>query len=521
VERVTGIEPALSAWEADVLPLNYTRGPLRLEPLRAEPRLPYAEPGQPRRALTGGQADGRLTRAHFAGDNRPPREATSVRSTRVSSEDWVRREALTEYLRGALWALPSLAVVIALAAGSVLSQIHVPNDSWASRFLFQGTADDARNLLIAISSTMVTVIALVLGLTLVALQLASTQFSPRLLRNFLRDRTNQVVLSAFVATFTYSSAGLYTVGVAGGQRTDSYPQLAVTGALGLLFLSLVLLVYFVHHLSHSIQIDQIMARVERSTLAVIDHDLPTVGVTRDELPEHPAWALPLPAYRSGYVQTLHPENLVDLAAASDVTVSVTPMVGEHIVSGTPLGWVWTATPDDPAPAVDSWEQPMHDAVRLGFERTAEQDIAFGVRQLTDIAVKALSPAVNDPYTGIQSLEHISTVLSALATRKLGGQLLTDESGHVRVVVHGRDLSYYLDFACGQIRRYGASEPRVMLAILRTLRTTGSFCVDPRDRRAVIAQVRLVLADGEREIAQPADLVPVRTLAESVLTELGA
>jgi uncharacterized membrane protein len=117
----------------------------------------------------------------------------------------VRREAAWEYLRGALWALPSVAVVVALVAGSGLSYIQLQPGSSLDAFLFQGTADDARTLLIAIASTMATVIALVLGLTVVALQLASTQFSPRLLRNFLRDRANQVVLSVFVATFTYST----------------------------------------------------------------------------------------------------------------------------------------------------------------------------------------------------------------------------------------------------------------------------------------------------------------------------
>ena len=180
---------------------------------------------------------------------------------------WVRREAVWEYLRGALWVLPTIAVVVALVVGYVLSQVEVSSTRW---FVFQGTPDDARTLLIAISSTLATVIALVLGLTVVALQLASTQFSPRLLRNFLRDRVNQVVLSAFVATFTYSTAGLFTVGVEAGQRVGNYPRLAVSFALVMLFVTLLMLVFFVHHLAHSIQIDEVMRSVERSTLRVIE-----------------------------------------------------------------------------------------------------------------------------------------------------------------------------------------------------------------------------------------------------------
>jgi uncharacterized membrane protein len=432
----------------------------------------------------------------------------------------VRREATSEYLRGALWAMPSVAVVIALIAGSGLSFVEVAPGSWRDRFLFQGTADDARTLLIAIASTMATVIALVLGLTVVALQLASTQFSPRLLRNFLRDRVNQFVLSIFVATFTYSSAGLYTVGVKAGERTDEYPRLAVTVALILLFVSLLMLVFFVHHLTHSIQIDEVMRRVERTTLQVIDRDLPTIGVTTESRPVPPDWAVDIPAYRSGYVQTIHPEALVAAATAAGVTASVTRMVGEHVVAGSALVHVWQDSPGPP-PALDRLASAARDAIRIGFERTAEQDVAFGVRQLADIGVKALSPAINDPYTSIQAIEHLSVVMAALARRELGSQLLRDQAGVLRVVVPGRDLEYYLDLACGQVRRYGKAEPRVVRAQLRTLHSTGQFCTDDTGRRLVVAQVKLLMADAQRAIIQPADFVVVREHADRVLDELDA
>ncbi len=159
----------------------------------------------------------------------------------------------------------------AVRTGGLGGRAALSSVSFSSRspLAFQGTADDARTLLFGITGTVITIIALLLGLTVVALQLSSTQFSPRLLRNFLRDRPNQVVLSAFVATFAYSAAGLYTVGVSGGARTASYPRLAVSGALVLLFISLGLLVYFADHLVHSIQVDAIMETVQRNTLAVI------------------------------------------------------------------------------------------------------------------------------------------------------------------------------------------------------------------------------------------------------------
>ena len=148
--------------------------------------------------------------------SRPARSARSARRALA----W---EATKEYANGALWVLPSLAALLALAAGYGMSQVQVTPGSLLYRFAFQGTADDARTLLVTVSSTVVTVIALVLGLTVVALQLSSTAFSPRLLRNFLRDRATQVVLSVFIATFVYSAAGLFTVGLSSGERTEEFP----------------------------------------------------------------------------------------------------------------------------------------------------------------------------------------------------------------------------------------------------------------------------------------------------------
>ena len=428
----------------------------------------------------------------------------------------MRRTGTSDYLRGALWVLPLGAVVVALAIGGLLSNVNAPSGSRFDRLLFQGTGDDARTLLIGISGTMMTVIALVLGLTLLALQLSSTQYSPRLLRYFLRDRVNQVVLSVFVATFVYSTAGLYTVGVNGGQRTDDYPRLAVTFAIVLLFASLIVLVYFVHHISHSIQVDEVMVGVERTTLRVIERDLPAEGLGED-LPGPPAWAHPVAAYASGYVQTIRPERLLAGALEHDLVCVLAATVGEHLVAGQPLAWVWRGSADQPVP--DAAGSFVRDAVRMGYERTNEQDVAFGIRQLADIAAKALSPAVNDPYTAMQATEHLGVILAALAACPLGGQLLRDADGRVRAAVPGRDFATYLELATGQIRRYGSAEPRVVTTLLRMLDTLGPFCRDDERRSAVSAVVSLVAEAAARDIVQPADRTPIADQAAAVHARL--
>jgi uncharacterized membrane protein len=426
----------------------------------------------------------------------------------------IRRDALPEYLRGSLWVLPTLSVLGALSVGGLLSMVDV---GAGSPLAFQGTPDDARNLLIGISGTMVTVIALLLGLTVVALQLSSTQFSPRLLRNFLRDRPNQLVLSVFVATFAYSAAGLYTVGVSGGNRTTEYPRLAVTGAIVLLFVSLGLLVYFADHLAHSIQIETIMSVVEGNALAVIRGSLLEGGPTPPAVPER---AVPIPAHRSGYVQAVRVERLLAYARRHQIHVRLRPRVGEHVVAGTTLVWVWPLRPGLPVPDPPALHRVLDETVRIGRERTFEQDAAFGIRQLVDIACKAMSPAVNDPYTAVQAVDRLSVLFCALATRPLGVHVARDAA--VEVVVPGRRFADYLATMCGLIRRYGAAEPIVAAALLRLLANCATFVGSAPDRLVAIdEQARLILEDAEQKVGQPADLAVVYAEAEAVRAAVGA
>jgi uncharacterized membrane protein len=423
------------------------------------------------------------------------------------------REGLREYVGGALWVWPGVASLVALILGLVMSQVTIGPQSPLAPLAFQGTADDARGLLTTISSTVVTVIALVLGLTVVALQLASTQFSPRLLRNFLRDRSTQLVLSVFMATFVYSTAGLYTVGLAEGSRTEQFPRLAVSGAMILLFASLAMVVYFADHLAHSIQIDAVTTRAEQGALAVVHGKL---GSSEESRPQPPPWAVPIAALRSGYIQTAHPEALLPLASRHSVSVALRHRIGEHVIAGTALASMWPPSAADPVPDPEMFSRALDELVEIGFERTLQQDITFGMRQLVDVACKALSPAVNDPYTAVQAIDHLSVIFCAMANRPLGDDIARDPKSGNLVVVPGRRFGDYLAVLCGMIRRYGASEPIVCLALLRLLSSCAALIGDDPARRAAIEkQATLIVLDAEREIAQPDDLLPIQATAEAI------
>ncbi len=433
-----------------------------------------------------------------------------------------RTEAIREYVKGALWLLPLFAVGVAIAAGTVLTFVQVPEDSFLDVLVFQGTPDDARTLLFGIAGSVITVMAVMLGLTVVALQLSSTQLSPRILRNFLQDRPNQVVLAVFVLTFTYATGGLFTVGIARGERIEDYPRLAVTGALLLLFASLFALVYFVHHLAHSIQIDAVLKRIEATTLKSIDAGFPGRSHPPAEMAEPPEWAVPIPAPSSGYVQTVHPEKLLAVASAEDAVIRYVPRVGDHVVVGLPLAWMWRASPEQPPPDPTRVRASVDQAVRIGFERTHEQDASLGIRQLVDVASKALSPAINDPYTAVQAIDRLTVVLTRLAVHPLGDAVAADSTGAVRVIVPGVSFDEYVKLCCAQIRRFGCREPAVVRRLLRMLDLAAAVCEADPDRRAAVAfHVRLVLEDAEQAIVQPADYDLIRSEGKAVLGRIVA
>jgi uncharacterized membrane protein len=434
-----------------------------------------------------------------------------------------RRRVLLDYLAGALWVLPTVSVVVFLLAGAVLSRVEVDQDSPWATLAFQGTADDARSLLIVVSSTMITVTGLVFALTIVALQIASGQYSPRLLRNFMRDRGTQLVLSIFVGAFAYSTAGLYTVGVQGSGQEAFVPRLAVSGSLALALASVGVLIYFIHHLARSIQIDTIMSQVEREASAVIDEVYPHQPGYREaeeRCPEPPLVAVGLPSARSGYIQAVDPDPLVRTAVRHGVVVVVARQVGDHVVAGTPIAWAWGRTAGQPPPGAGTLREAVDEAVQVGFERTMVQDVGFGIRRLVDIANKALSPAVNDPYTGVQAVHHLSVLLCSLARLRLGDWIVRDDQGELRVAVPRPKFPDYLRLGTAQIRRFGAAEPAVTRALIVLLRDVGTSSATEDRRHACVRHIRLVLDDARRATAQPADIEAVAAEAAAALRLLG-
>jgi uncharacterized membrane protein len=226
--------------------------------------------------------------------------------------------------------------------------------------------------------------------------------------------------------------------------------------------------------------------------------------------------MPVPALRSGYVQAVNLPRLLSLATRHGVNVSLRPKVGEHMVAGTTLGWVWLGPAGETMPEAHAFARHLDTAVRIGFERTLEQDIGFGIRQLVDIGCRALSQAINDPYTAIQAIQHLSVLFSALAARPLGDHVVRDAVSGVTVIVPDWRFHEWIAVGLGLLRRYGAKEPTVVQALLRLLNACATLASDDLRRLSAIQkEAEILVTEVQRSVTHPADLVIVEAEAKAL------
>ena len=420
------------------------------------------------------------------------------------------RRLTTEQLRAATWFWPLVGVLASVVATLPLLRVRPSPDSALAEWSFGGDASAATALLQTVATSAMTAASLTFSLTIVALQLASQQFSPRLLRSFARDAIFQGVVGLLVATFAVS-----VVTLRGLDPERPLPVLALLWCALLGLVSAGALVVFVGHMVTRLRVDNMMANVHGDTRTSIEQSYPPYG----EGPPHPTPDLAgaeggslATAWRSGFVRSVEAAPLAAAAARADVVVLLGVRPGDTVVEGTPIASVLTR---DGGPGdVRAVEAGLRDAVALGFERTEEQDAAFGLRQLEDMAVKAVSPAINDPTTAAEALSYCGDLIVRLQGRRLGAQVHTDASGVVRLVTAARDLRYYLDLVCGQVRRYGRAEPTVLTALLRVLRDCAACARDDGQRDEVRRQCSLVLADMSTDLLED-DADRVRDMARRV------
>ncbi|MGD0957538.1 MAG: DUF2254 domain-containing protein [Candidatus Acidiferrales bacterium] len=374
---------------------------------------------------------------------------------------------VTYNLRGGFLVRP-LAIALILGCGGALlswfEEIDPSIGDWVPKVLFLAHADPqvAQVILGGIGASIMTVVSIVFAILLMTLTLASMQFSPRIIVSFARDRTTQWTLGIFLGTFLYCMAALPA---AHSLPRPFAPVTAVVGALLLAIVCVGLLLFFIHHISQAISVNHIVDRIASETELVIDDVMPLPRkqhrVETGDGAEPTAWETPVLSEVSGYIRFVDIKRLLVLATSNHVKIHVVRRVGQFVPAGVPLLMVYKG---ERLSAENS--ATMRGAFDLGPARTLQQDVEFGVLQIVDIALKAISPAVNDPTTAINCVDQLSRILIRFASREMPEPRLYDLQGVARVSIRWIDLERLLDSAFEQIRMYSKTDIAVSLRLLR-------------------------------------------------------
>lgn len=368
----------------------------------------------------------------------------------------VSLERVRDQLRSMVWAVPATCVVVAIGASIGLIAIDHALGSVAPGELFPGPPSGARIFLSSITQAMIAFTGLVFTITIVVLQLTSGQFSPRVLRAFLRDRVIQIALGVFVSTFVYAMVVLRAVTGSAGHH-PFVPRIAVTGAFVLVLLSVGLFIFYIHHVANMIRVATIITKLGIESRELLDRRYPIDRSSAEPLLSVGPLRGVVVAPRPGVLVAVNEAALIHLAEASNCVIAVADRVGDFFPAGAPLLAIHS---HDVTGATDGDDSRLLTEIAQDTERTMEQDLAFGFRQLVDIAERALSPAVNDPTTACQAIDVLHDLLRRLAARHLPDGYFRGPDGSVRLIVPQYTFADFVDLAVGEIWHYGSDAAQV-------------------------------------------------------------
>lgn len=370
---------------------------------------------------------------------------------------------------------------------------------WAPRVLFFSHSDPtvAQVILSDIATSTMTVVSIVFAIMLMTLTLASMQFSPRIIVSFVRDRVTQWTLGIFLGTFLYCMAAL----PAAHSRPEPFaPVVTVMGAIILVIVCVALLLFFIHHISQAISVNHIVDRIASETEAVLDDVMPLLRrdvhlETADSLTP-PVWDTSIPSTVSGYIRFVDLKQLLSLAASHRVKLKVTRRVGQFVPAGTPLLMINKGDRVTPGLTDD-----FRAAFDFGPTRTLQQDVEFGVLRIVDIALKAISPAVNDPTTAVGCVDQLSRILIRVAARETPDTRLYDLRGVARVSISWIDFEGLVDSAFEQIRMYSKSDLAVSMRLLRAFGDIAITTKDSAYRHILFERGRRVVEGCARQMSE--------------------
>ena len=422
-----------------------------------------------------------------------------------------------EVLRTNLWLVPAVEVLIAvlLFAGTYALDRAAYNGvfrvpGWA----ISGSADAARQILTAIAAAIITVVGVVFSIVIVALTLTSTQFGPRMLRNFIRDRGTQLTLGTFVATFVYAILALGSIGQ--GARGNFVPHISITVMLVLMVADLAVLIYFLHHIAVQIQLPQVIAGIAGDLAQAIELQAgdPAVGAGAQLATlliadmDGPGGEVAAP--RSGYLQYIQHRTLVRIATEKGAVIHVRYRPGHFLVQGHPYATVW------PASAAEQVARELARAHITGPYRTLAQDVSFGIDQLVEICIRALSAAVNDTFTALTCIDWIGDSLCKVTGRWQPTRVYRDAAGAVRLIATETTYERLVQRAFEKVRQAGHGMPAVLIRQLDALAKIMERAAAPEDRQLLLDQAAMIERLSAASVGEQSDRDDISRAHQRVL-----
>ncbi len=431
---------------------------------------------------------------------------------------WLQQ--LADRLTTSFWFVPAAmaaaALLLAFALLYIDEYLKLAWPEWVNQWMSITDIDSSRALFSSMAASIITVLGVVFSITIVALTLAASQLGPRLLRNFMRDKVNQLVLGVFVATFIYFQVLLLAMERVITSDPKRLPQLTTMVALLLGLISLAMLIYFMHHLAKSIQAPHVLMVVSKELRQTIDRVLPDcldehrsdgpANSRPDSAPEtevpitEPPWseAASVSAPDTGYLQAVDLKILMSLAVKHDLQIRLVCQPGDFVVQDEPLIRLLPAQQ-----LSDELTRKLHDSLYIGAQRSATQDLDFVIQELVEVALRALSPSINDPFTAGNALDYIGDAMLRIAQRHMPPSGLRDQQGRLRVIMRRTDFRGLCDISFDQIRHNATRSPATLVRIMENLIRIARRTTLP-DRKEVLWHQGLMTQRVGAALAEPYD-----------------
>lgn len=424
-------------------------------------------------------------------------------------------------LKETFWFIPVLIIIISILLSFGLVYLdgifRLPQDG-LGRFFVVNSADSARIILSTISGAMMGVAGTVFSITLVALTLASSQFGPSLIKNFMYVRLNQVVLGSYISTYLYCLLVLNAI-----KDTENYtfiPSLSIIMAIIIAITNIVLLIIFIHRIAVSIQADKVISDISGFISKQLETLFPE-KIGKEKKPEENVDAfsaisayqkrIPIKSPKSGYLQYIDNEALIEMLGESDSLLELHYRPGGHLVEGVEIGLLYSN---------ENWEKSKLKSIFkhfvIGKTKTSQQDLEFSIHQMVEIASRGLSPGVNDPYTAISCIDNLTATMCYLAKAEFPSKYRFDSKGNLRIIVDILKFEGVLDAAFNQIRQYAIGSTAVIIRLMEALVTIYKFTSKENHKKAVIKHAEMVLCLGKENIKEKNDLTDLTKRAEAIL-----